>query len=104
MKREEQKKISATRILGERYVKGNRKRIRRIEREIEKAEVAAKIYEMRIHAGLSQIELAQRVKTSQSVISRLEDADYDGHSLSMLQRVARALHKKVEVRFIPDVA
>ena len=102
MKREEQKKTSATRILGERYVKGNRKRIRRIEREIEKAEVAAKIYEMRTQAGLSQIELAQRVKTSQSVISRLEDADYRGHSLRMLERVAEALDCRVQIGFVPN--
>ena len=102
MKREEQKKTRATRILGERYVKGNRKRIRRIEREIEKAEVAAQIYEMRIHAGLSQIQLAQRVKTSQSVISRLEDADYRGHSLRMLERVAEALDCRVQIGFVPN--
>lgn len=39
--------------------------------------------------------------TTQSVISRLEDADYEGHSLTMLQRIAEALHQKVEVRLIP---
>jgi len=102
MKKEGQKKTSATRILRERYVKGNRRRIRRIDREIEKAEVAAKIYEMRTHAGLSQIELAQRVKTSQSVISRLEDADYRGHSLRMLERVAEALDCRLQIVFVPN--
>ena len=104
MKKEERKKTSATRILQERYVKGNRKRIRKIEREIEKAEVAAKIYEIRTRAGLSQIELAQRVKTSQSVISRLEDADYGGHSLRMLERVAEALDCRVQIGFVPNGA
>ena len=104
MKKEEQKKTRATRILAERYVTGNRKRIRRIKREIEKAEVAAKIYEMRTQAGLSQIELAQRVKTSQSVISRLEDADYRGHSLRMLERVAEALDCRVQIWFVPNGA
>ncbi len=102
MKKEEQKKTTATRILSERYVKGNRKRIRRIEREIEKAEVAAKIYEIRTQAGLSQKELAQRVKTSQSVISRLEDADYRGHSLRMLERVAQALDCRLQIGFVPN--
>jgi hypothetical protein len=33
------------------------------------------------------------------VISRLEDADYDGHSLIMLQRIASAVGRKVEIRF-----
>jgi len=38
---------------------------------------------------------------SKSVICRLEDADYDGHSLSLLKRIAEALDKRVEIRFVP---
>ncbi len=52
--------------------------------------------------GLSQKQLAKLVGTTQSVISRLEDADYSGHSLQMLNRIASVLHYKVEVRLIPD--
>ena len=51
-------------------------------------------------AGLTQAQLAKRVGTTQSVISRLEDADYEGRSLSMLQRIAEALHQRVEVRLV----
>jgi len=40
------------------------------------------------------------VDTTASVISRLEDADYEGHSLAMLRRVASALGKRVEIRFV----
>ena len=50
---------------------------------------------MRKKAGLSQQQLAELVGTTQSVISRLEDSDYDGHSLTMLDRIARALGKKL---------
>jgi len=39
--------------------------------------------------------------TTASVISRLEDADYEGHSLAMLNRIAGALHRRVEIRFVP---
>jgi predicted transcriptional regulator len=49
---------------------------------------------------LTQTELARLVGTTQSVIARLEDADYQGHSLSMLSRVARALNKRVDIRFV----
>jgi hypothetical protein len=35
------------------------------------------------------------------VICRLEDADYEGHSLSMMKRIAEALNKRVEIRFVP---
>ncbi|MCH7703025.1 MAG: helix-turn-helix domain-containing protein [Planctomycetes bacterium] len=64
------------------------------------AEIARKLHDLREKAGLSQRELAKRVGTSASVICRLEDADYNGHSLSMLQRIAAALDKRVEIRFV----
>ncbi len=66
--------------------------------------VAQMIYDARTAAGLTQVQLAELVGTTQSVISRLEDADYEGHSLSMLQRVAEALHRQIDIRFVPDVA
>jgi ribosome-binding protein aMBF1 (putative translation factor) len=47
-------------------------------------EVAQMIYDARAKAGLSQRELAQLTGSRQSVIALLEDADYSGHSLSML--------------------
>ncbi|MBW4566454.1 MAG: helix-turn-helix transcriptional regulator [Tolypothrix carrinoi HA7290-LM1] len=61
------------------------------------AEVAQLIYEARIKAGLTQKELADLIGTKQPVIARLEDADYEGHSLSMLQKIASALNKRVEI-------
>jgi len=64
------------------------------------AAVAQLIYAARNKAGLSQAELAVRIGTKQSVISRLEDADYDGHSLGMLQRIAAAVGQRVEIRFL----
>jgi ribosome-binding protein aMBF1 (putative translation factor) len=64
------------------------------------AEVAQMIYDARTAAGLTQEQLARRVGTKQPVIARLEDADYEGHSLTMLRRVADALHKRLEVRLL----
>ena len=66
-------------------------------------DVAREIYELRTKAKLSQAELARKVGTTQSVISRLEDADYDGHSLAMLRRIASALEKRVEIHFLPSL-
>jgi DNA-binding XRE family transcriptional regulator len=62
--------------------------------------VARKICELRKRAGLTQQELARLVGTTTSVICRLEDADYAGHSLAMLRRIASALNKRVELRFV----
>ena len=66
------------------------------------AEVAQLIYAARIDAKLTQKQLAELIGTTQSVIARLEDADYEGHSLSMLQRIASALNKRIEIRFVPN--
>jgi ribosome-binding protein aMBF1 (putative translation factor) len=65
------------------------------------AHVAQLIYDARNSAGLSQQKLAEMIGTTQSVISRLEDADYEGHSLSMLSRVAQALNRQVRIDLIP---
>ena len=61
--------------------------------------IAEMIFAARKAAGLTQRQLADAIGTKQQVISQLEDADYDGHSLSMLQRIAQALHLELEVRF-----
>ena len=61
------------------------------------AKVAQLIYEARIKAGLTQQQLADLIGTKQPVIARLEDADYEGHSLSMLQRIAQALNQRLEI-------
>ena len=64
-------------------------------------DVALQITALRKKAGLSQKELARLLKTSQQQISRLESSGYEGHSLSMLRRVAEALHARVRVVFEP---
>lgn len=63
--------------------------------------VAQMIYDARTEAGLTQQELAKAVRTTQSVISQLESAEYKGHSLSMLERIAKALNRRVEIRLAP---
>ena len=59
--------------------------------------IAAAIYSARKDAGLTQKQLADKVGTKQSVIARLEDADYDGHSLTMIWRIADALELRVQL-------
>jgi transcriptional regulator with XRE-family HTH domain len=72
-----------------------------LEEEMANAEIALLIYDLRAEAGLTQKQFAKLVGTTASVICRLEDADYEGHSLSMLARIAVALKKRIEIRFVP---
>jgi transcriptional regulator with XRE-family HTH domain len=71
----------------------------RFERAGEAWDVALQIAALREEAGLSQRDLARKLKTSQQNISRLESPSYEGHSLSMLRRVAEALGVTVRVVF-----
>jgi len=69
----------------------------RFKRAGEAWDVALQIAALREKAGLSQKDLARKLKTSQQQISRLESTSYEGHSLSMLRRVASALDATVRV-------
>ena len=69
----------------------------RFEKAGEAWDVALQIAALREKAGLSQRDLARKLKTSQQQISRLESPAYEGHSLSMLRRVAKVLHARVRV-------
>jgi predicted transcriptional regulator len=100
--RKTRKTSNAVSILHKRYVQGNKARAEALKIERENLSIAEQVYTLRTQAGLSQKQLANKVGTTQSAISRLEDADYDGHSLAMLRRIASALHQKIEVRFLPE--
>ena len=64
-------------------------------------DVAIQLASLRKKAGLSQKDLAKRVGTSQQQISRLESPSYEGHSLSMLRRVAGVLGATLRVEIQP---
>lgn len=67
-------------------------------RTLHQIDLALLVREMREKAGLTQVELATRINTTQSVIARLEDAEYAGHSLDMLERIAGACGVSLTLR------
>lgn len=92
----------AVEILKNRYYKGNRARQIALENELLNARIAGAIYDLRTAAKLTQKQFAGLIGTTESVVSRLENADYNGHSLSMLKRIARAFGAKLEIRLLPS--
>ena len=74
---------------------------RMVTEEEANAAIARQIYALRMRHKMTQAQLAERIGTRQPVIARLEDADYTGHSLSMLSRIAEALGYTITVRFVP---
>ncbi len=93
---------SAVEIMHRRYIKGNKKRLKYIKKEEQRVEIAQKIYELRTQVNLTQQELAQLIGTRQSVISRLESADYYGHTPKMLQKIANSVHCQLKIEFVPQ--
>lgn len=87
-------------ILRRRFLSRDKELARMVADHVVNLEIAQQIYDLRTKAGYKQDDLARLVGTTPSVISRLEDADYEGHSLSMLKRIAAALGKRVVVKFV----
>lgn len=102
MKKKREPTSDAVEILHRRYYEGHPERIAELEKVRADMEIARLIYDLRAAAGLSQRALAKKLGTTASVICRLEDVDYEGHSLSMLNRIAAALGKRVQIRFVPE--
>lgn len=68
--------------------------------EYERLGPGFEVAQLRMLRGLTQAELAQRVGTHQSSISRLESGEKEP-SLSFLHRVVEALNGQVEVHIVP---
>ena len=63
-----------------------------------KFEAINSVIKARIENGLTQEELARKLKTKQSNISRFESGKVTP-SLSFLHRIAQVFNKKLEIRF-----
>jgi len=94
------KQSSASKILHKKFIAGSPEREVALEGERVNAKVARLIFDYREEAGLTQKQLAELIGTTQSVISRLEDADYNGHSLTILNKIAQALNRKLAIDMI----
>ena len=92
---------NAVDIINRRFFDGQPERLAELEEARADDAVARKILALRNKSGLTQGQLGKLVGTTASVICRLEDADYEGHSLAMLNRIATALNQRVEINFVP---
>lgn len=64
-------------------------------------DIAYQIYDLRKISGLTQTQLAKLLHTSQSNISRIESAEYESYTFKTLEKVAKALKSKLEIKIIP---
>lgn len=61
--------------------------------------IGEQIAELRHRAKMSQLELARKVHTSRTAITRYESGEYDGYNVSTLAKIAKALHKRLKISF-----
>ncbi len=101
MRKRHQTTSNGLAILDRRHFEGSPARLRALADAKLNAEIAQEIYALRTRASLTQKQLAALVGTTDTVISRLEDADYTGHSIKMLQRISAALNRRLEIHFAP---
>src|ERR1700722_14737163 len=94
-------RTDAVEILHREFYEGDAEKLESLAECRANDEIARKIQALRTKAGLTQAQLAKLVGTTASVICRLEDSDYEGHSVAMLRRIATALDRRVEIRFLP---
>jgi len=92
---------SAQEIARRRFEDGSPERIAEREKTWREMALGMKIRQLREEAGLTQQQLAEKIATQPSAISRIEDADYDSHSVSLLERVADALGLELVIDFQP---
>ena len=90
----------AATIIRNRFYRSKPERVTSLEQERVNARIARDLYTLRTKSNMTQRQLATLVGTTPSVISRLENADYSGHSLNMIQRIASALNRHVDIRFV----
>lgn len=69
------------------------------EEEGRKLEIGYKIAKLRQKFGLTQKQLAERIKTSQANISRLESGDYWQCSLRTLEKIAMVTGTRLDISF-----
>jgi DNA-binding XRE family transcriptional regulator len=69
------------------------------EKNAQKRELVKTIIALRIKEHLTQEDLAEKMGTHQSAISRLENGNYNP-SVDFLYRIAKALNRKVEIKFV----
>lgn len=70
------------------------------EKEYSKLLISEQITRVRKSAHLTQAELAKKIRTTKSAISRYESAHYRGYSITLLQRIAHACGAHLHISFI----
>lgn len=73
---------------------------RDVDQEYENLVISEKIVELRKKAHLTQDQLAKKIHTTKSAISRYENNFYRGYTIGLLHKIALACGARLEVSFV----
>jgi predicted XRE-type DNA-binding protein len=65
--------------------------------EFEKLSIGEQLVRLRLQAGLTQVQVAKRVGTTASAISRYENAEYDRYEIQTLRKIVEACGGQLKV-------
>ena len=74
---------------------------RGFEEEVQKLAIGEQLCRLRQEAGLTQAQVAKRIGTTASAISRYENADYDRYELRTLRKIVHACGGRLEISMEP---
>jgi len=103
MTRTNEIRSDALKSLYDQLYKNNAARQHSLELEFLNAEVARNLYRLRTDLRLTQKELSEKTGIADIVIADIEDADFDGNSLQILQEICATFGKGLKLEFVPSV-
>lgn len=71
------------------------------EKEMQTFDISLKLIGLRIKLKLTQAQLARLMGTTQSVVARLENGNYNRCSLKTLRKIAKVTGTRLEINFEP---
>ena len=91
----------AVTIIHRRFIEGRPELEAYLVEELERILIGNQIYDLRTQAGMTQVALAKKVGTKAAEIDRLENADFEGHPLPLLRKIAAVFGRRIEINFVP---
>lgn len=70
----------------------------KVEMEYENLKLGEEVRKLRLSVGMTQEELAKKLLTTKSAVSRLENHS-EGIRISTIEKVARVFNKRLSIRF-----
>ena len=92
----------AVTIIHRRFIEGRPELEAYLVEELERILIGNQIYDLRTQSGMTQAALARKAGTKAAEIDRLENADYEGHPLPLLRKIAAVFGKRIEINFVPQ--